>query len=61
MSCDLIYNNIVVSVYRKIPVEGSKITSAVWGPFDEFLVTGHENGAVCRYDVTRVGGYITSL
>ena len=39
---------------RKIPVEGSKITAALWGPFDEFLVTGHENGAICRYDITRV-------
>ena len=39
---------------RIIPVEGSKVTSALWGPFDEFLITGHENGAVCRYDVTRV-------
>ena len=39
---------------RKIPIEGSKITSSLWGPFDEFLVTGHENGSVCRYDVTRV-------
>ena len=39
---------------RKVPVEGSKVTAALWGPFDEYFVTGHENGAVCRYDVTRV-------
>ena len=42
---------------RVIPIEGSRISAAVWGPFDEFVVTGHENGAICRYDVTRVSLY----
>ena len=40
--------------FRKIPVEGSKVTASLWGPFDEFLITGHETGEVCRYDVIRV-------
>ena len=39
---------------RKIPIEGSEVTSSLWGPFDEFLVTGHKNGSMCHYDVTRV-------
>jgi translation initiation factor 3 subunit I len=46
---------------RVIPIEGSRISAAVWGPFDEFLVTGHENGAICRYDVTRSGHCLQSV
>ena len=40
---------------RVIPIEGSRISASVWGPFDEFLVTGHESGEICRYDVTNSG------
>ena len=40
--------------HRVIPIEGSRISAALWGPFDEFLITGHEDGSICRYDVTRV-------
>ncbi|CAI8038839.1 Eukaryotic translation initiation factor 3 subunit I [Geodia barretti] len=46
---------------RVIPIEGSRISAAVWGPFDEFLITGHENGAICRYDVTRSGHCLQSV
>ena len=42
---------------RVIPIEGSRISASVWGPFDEFLVTGHESGEICRYDVTRVSHF----
>ena len=27
-----------------LDIEGSKIASAQWGPFDEHIITGHENG-----------------
>ena len=37
-------------------VEQAKVTAASWGPFDNYLVTGHENGAVCQYDL-RVSQY----
>ena len=41
--------------HRVIPIEGSRISAALWGPLiDEFLITGHEDGSICRYDVTRV-------
>jgi len=34
-----------------VPSATSKITSAIWGPLDEVLVTGHENGDLCQWDV----------
>ena len=34
-----------------VPSAASKITSAIWGPLDEVLVTGHENGDLCQWDV----------
>lgn len=34
-----------------IPVPASKVTSAVWGPLDEYLITGHENGDLIQWDV----------
>jgi len=30
----------------------AKITSAVWGPLDEVIITGHENGDLCLWDVS---------
>lgn len=35
-------------------VEDSKVTAAVWGPFDEFLIAGHENGGLSQYDILNV-------
>jgi len=35
-----------------VPSSKSKITSAVWGPLDEVIITGHENGDLCQWDVT---------
>lgn len=34
------------------PSQKSKITSAVWGPLDEVIITGHENGDLCQWDVS---------
>lgn len=34
------------------PSAKSKITSAVWGPLDEVIITGHENGDLCQWDVS---------
>ena len=34
----------------RLMVDGPKVTSGLWGPFDEFLITGHEDGSVCHYD-----------
>lgn len=34
----------------KINVEGEKVTSSVWGPFDEYIITGHGDGTVAHYD-----------
>lgn len=35
----------------------SKITSAIWGPHEEFILTGHENGEINQYDI-KTGGRI---
>lgn len=34
-----------------VPVSSSKVTSAIWGPLDELIITGHENGDLCQWDV----------
>ena len=34
-----------------IPVSGPKITSAIWGPYEEYIISGHEDGRICHYDV----------
>ncbi|XP_014665186.1 PREDICTED: eukaryotic translation initiation factor 3 subunit I-like [Priapulus caudatus] len=32
-------------------VSGSKVTSAIWASMDETIVSGHENGDVCKWDI----------
>lgn len=32
-------------------VHGPKVTSALWGPQDKTIITGHENGDLCHWDV----------
>jgi len=32
-------------------ISSSKITSAVWGPLDEVIITGHENGDLCQWEM----------
>ena len=34
-----------------IPVAGPKITSAIWGPLEEYLIAGNEGGEICQYDL----------
>jgi len=34
-----------------IPIPKSKITSAVWSHLDNSIITGHENGEICLYDI----------
>eukprot|EP00039_Didymoeca_costata_P018585 m.334092 g.334092 ORF g.334092 m.334092 type:complete len:327 (-) comp17286_c0_seq1:2665-3645(-) len=36
--------------YLTIPSPASKITSAVWGPLDETIITGHENGGMIKWN-----------
>lgn len=37
--------------YHTINIEGSKVTSMIWGPYDESIITGHENGTVKLWDL----------
>lgn len=37
------------SPYLTIPVENSKVTAAVWGPLDKYVITGHENGTITKW------------
>jgi hypothetical protein len=39
---------------RKIVVEGAKVTSAIWGAYDQYIITGHEDGTVAKYDILKV-------
>ena len=34
-----------------IPVEGPKVTAAVWGPLDQYIIAGDENGNLCQWDM----------
>lgn len=38
------------SPIAKMNVEGEKVTAGVWGPFDEYIITGHGDGTVAHYD-----------
>ncbi|XP_046390530.1 eukaryotic translation initiation factor 3 subunit I [Ischnura elegans] len=35
----------------RIPIPTSKVTSILWGALDETLISGHENGEICLWDV----------
>lgn len=35
--------------YLTIPCEESKVTAAVWGPLDEYVLTGHDNGTITKW------------
>uniref|UniRef100_A0A0K8TS97 Eukaryotic translation initiation factor 3 subunit I n=1 Tax=Tabanus bromius TaxID=304241 RepID=A0A0K8TS97_TABBR len=35
----------------RIPMLQSKITSMLWGPLDETIITGHDNGMICAWDL----------
>ena len=36
--------------YLNIPIEGPKVSAALWGPLDQYIITGHENGDLCQWD-----------
>ncbi|GLH06521.1 Eukaryotic translation initiation factor 3 subunit I [Gryllus bimaculatus] len=44
----------------KIPVSDSKITSLLWGPLDETVVTGHDKGEINQWDI-RVGKKLNTV
>ena len=33
-----------------VPIDGPKVTAALWGPLDQYIITGHENGDLCQWD-----------
>lgn len=35
----------------RIPVDGSKVTSILWGPLDETIISGHEDGKITMWDL----------
>jgi len=35
---------------KEIILSGSKATVALWAPLSDFIITGHENGKVAKYD-----------
>lgn len=37
--------------FKSIAIEGSKVTSAIFGPYDDTFITGHENGTVKLWDM----------
>lgn len=34
----------------RIPINGPRVSSLLWGPLDETLLTGHENGETIQWD-----------
>eukprot|EP01135_Chromosphaera_perkinsii_P004801 Nk52_evm32s296 gene=Nk52_evmTU32s296 len=36
--------------FVSVEINDTKITAALWGPLDKFIVTGHENGEMRTYD-----------
>ena len=34
-----------------IPLSSNKITASVWGPLDEVILTGHDSGDLCQWDI----------
>lgn len=46
--------------YLTIPVNESKVTSAVWGPLDEYVMTGHDDGVVSKW-CTKTGEKLKSV
>jgi len=44
----------------RIKVDESKVTSMLWGPVDETLISGHENGKIVQWDL-RTGKEVTSV
>nr|XP_036214734.1 eukaryotic translation initiation factor 3 subunit I isoform X2 [Bactrocera oleae] len=45
----------------RIPMLPSKITSMLWGPLDETIITGHDNGQISIWDIRKGGREINSV
>ena len=41
-------------------MEHAKVTSALWGLFDQYIVTGHADGTVAKYDLLKVSQSINA-
>ena len=52
VSCEILVYDVRSdeSAVTKMNVEGEKVTAGVWGPFDEYIITGHGDGTVAHYD-----------
>lgn len=37
--------------FMSIPLSSNKITASVWGPLDEVILTGHDSGDLCQWDI----------
>lgn len=46
--------------YLTIPVLESKVTATVWGPLDEYVITGHDNGSIMKW-CTKTGEKLKSI
>jgi len=44
----------------RLPMVQSKITSVLWGPLDETIITGHDNGQISIWDI-RKGREVNSV
>uniref|UniRef100_A0A1L8DZI2 Eukaryotic translation initiation factor 3 subunit I n=1 Tax=Nyssomyia neivai TaxID=330878 RepID=A0A1L8DZI2_9DIPT len=44
----------------RIPINTSKVTSMQWGPLDETIITGHEDGQITVWDL-RMGKEVNSV
>ena len=52
MKCSIyLYDVVSLEMISVVMAEKSKVTAASWGPFDNYLLTGHENGMVGQYDL----------
>ncbi|XP_011180318.1 eukaryotic translation initiation factor 3 subunit I [Zeugodacus cucurbitae] len=45
----------------RLPMVPSKITSMLWGPLDETIITGHDNGQISIWDIRKGGREINSV
>jgi len=45
----------------RIPMVPSKATSILWGPLDETIITGHDNGQINIWDVRKGGRLVNSV
>lgn len=48
---------LTTSPVLRTAMPGSKITAAIWGPLDKTIITGHEQGELCQWDVRGDGQF----